>query len=70
MANPVPTKVFLQPAKAAAMCTVPRAETHPRPLIPPFLRVQNLSSKRIAPIDKLNMQPKLPHDEYTRHQWF
>ena len=66
MPKPVPTKAFLQPAKAAAMCTAPRAETHPPPPIPPFLLVQNLSSKRIAPTD--NMRPKL-HDECTRHQW-
>ena len=25
--QPVPTKAFLQPAKAATMCTAPRAET-------------------------------------------
>ena len=31
MPKPVPTKAFLQPAKAAAMCTVSRAETHPHP---------------------------------------
>ena len=43
-----------------------RAETRPPPPIPPFLLVQNLSSKRIAPTD--NMQPKF-HDEYTRQQW-
>ena len=39
--------------------------THPPPPIPPFLLVQNLSSKQIAPTD--NMRPKL-HDEYTRHR--
>ena len=66
MPKPLLTKAFLQPAKAAAMCTAPRAETHPHsPIhIPPLLLVQNLSSKRIAPID--NMRPKL-HDEYTCH---
>ena len=64
MAQPVPTKAFLQPAKAAAMCMAPRAETRPPLPIPPFLLAQNLSSKRIAPTD--NMWPKL-HDEYT--QW-
>ena len=47
MAQPVPTKAFLQPAKAAAMCTALRAETRPPPPIPPFLLAQNLSSKRI-----------------------
>ena len=31
---------FLQPAKAAAMCTAPRAETRPPPPIPPFLLAQ------------------------------
>ena len=36
MAQPVPTKAFLQPAKAAAMCTAPRAETLPPPPITPF----------------------------------
>ena len=66
MTNPVTTKPFLQPAKAAAMCTVSRAEIHPSPPIKPFLLAQNLSSKRVAPTD--NMQPKF-QDEYTRHQW-
>ena len=66
MPNPVPTKAFLQPAKAAAMCMVPRAETRPPCPIPPILLAQNLSSKRIVPTD--NMRPKL-HDKYTRHQW-
>ena len=66
MAKPVPSKAFLQPAKAATMCTAPRAETRPPPPIPPFLLAQNLSSKRIVPTD--NMWPKL-HDEYTHHQW-
>ena len=63
MAKPVPTKAFLQPAKAAAMCMAPRAETHTPPPIPPFLLVQNLPSKRIAPTD--NMWPKL-QDKYTQ----
>ena len=61
MLKPVPTKAFLQPAKAAAMYTALRAETHPPPPTPPFFLAQNLSSKRIAPTD--NMRPKL-HDEY------
>ena len=60
IAKPVPTKGFLQPAKAAAMFMAPHAETRP-PL--PFLLV---SLKPIAPTD--NMRPKL-HDEYTHHQW-
>ena len=66
MHKPVPTKAFLQPAKAAAMCTAFHAETRPPPPIPPFLLAQNLSSKRITPTD--NMWPKL-HDKYTHHQW-
>ena len=56
MFQPVLTKAFQQPANAAAMCTAPRAETRPPPPILPFLQVQNLSSKRIAPTD--NMWPK------------
>ena len=64
--KPVPTKAFLQPAKAAAMCTAPRAETHLPPPIPPFWLAQNLSSKWIAPTD--NMRLKL-HNEYICHQW-
>ena len=65
MAKPVLTKAFLQPAKTAAMCMV--GDDYARPLlpIPPFLLVQNLSSKWIAPTD--NMWSKL-HHEYTRHQ--
>ena len=66
MIKPVLTKAFLQPAKAAAMCTALCAETCPPPPIPPFLLAQNLSSKRIAPTD--NMRSKL-HDEYTHYQW-
>ena len=63
MVKPVPTKAFLQPAKAATMCTAARGEpTH----LPLSRLAQNLSSKWIAPTD--NMRPKL-HDEYTRHQW-
>ena len=45
MVQPVMTKAFLQPAKAAAMCTAPHAETRPLPPIPPVSLVQNLSSK-------------------------
>ena len=63
---PKPVKAFLQPAKAAAMCTASHVETRPPPPIPPFLLAQNLPSKRIAPTD--NMQPKL-HEKYTRRQW-
>ena len=40
MVKPVLTKAFLQPAKAATMCTAPRAETRPPPPIPPILIVQ------------------------------
>ena len=61
MAQPVPTKAFLQLAKTAAMCQA----CHESPPIPPFLLAQNLSSKRIVPTD--NMRPKL-HDEYTCHE--
>jgi len=55
MVQSVPTKAVLHPAKAAAMCT---CDDYARPLpsIPPFLLVENLSSKRIVPTD--NMQPK------------
>ena len=49
----VPTKAFLQPAKAAAMCTATHAGTRPPPPIPSFLLVQNLSSKQIAPTDNM-----------------
>ena len=66
MAKPLPTKAFLQPAKATAMCTAPHAETRPPPPILSFLLAQNLSSKRTPLTD--NMRSKL-HDEYTRHQW-
>ena len=66
MVQPVPTKAFLQPAKAAAMCMALSTETRPPPPIPPFLLAQKLSSTWIAPTD--NLRPKL-HDEYTRHQW-
>ena len=66
MAKPVPTKAFLQPAKAVAMCMAARGESTHLPLSHLFLLAQNLSSKQIVPTD--NMRPKL-HDEYTRHQW-
>ena len=66
MVQPVPTKAFLQPATAAAMCTVPCAETCPPLPIPPFLLVQNLSSKRIAPTDKMRLKSD---DAIWRHQW-
>ena len=66
MVQLVPTKAFLQPAKAAAMCTAPWAETCPPPPILPFLLAQNLSSKRIAPTD--NMRPK-SDDAIWHHRW-
>ena len=66
MAKSVPTKAFLQPAKAATMCTAAWGEPTHLPLSRLFLLAQNLSSKWIAPTD--NMWPKL-HNEYTRHQW-
>ena len=66
MPKPVPSKAFLQPAKAAAMCMTPHAEIRPPPPITPFLLVQNLSSKQIEPTD--NEWPKL-YDEYIHHQW-
>ena len=40
MVQLVLTKAFLQPAKAAAMCTASRAETRQAPLMPPFLLAQ------------------------------
>ena len=63
MVQPVPTKAFVQPIKAAAMCTALHAETRPPPYIVPFLLAQNLSSKRIAPTDY--MRPK--SDDVRRH---
>ena len=57
-------KAVLQPAKAAAMCAAPCAQTHPPPPIPLLLLAQNLSSKQIAPID--NMRPK-SDDAKWRH---
>ena len=57
---------FLQPAATAAMHCHPEGCTHPPPLVPPFLLVQNLSSKQIVPTD--NMQPK-SDDAKKRHWW-
>ena len=62
MAQLVLTKAFLQPAKIAAMYCHPEGDIHPSPPILPFLLVQNLFSKWIAPTD--NNWPKL-HDEYV-----
>ena len=67
MVQPMPTiRCFYrqprQPPCARHVMTLP---THPP--YPILLLVQNLSSKRIAPTDK--MQPKL-HEEYIPHMWF
>ena len=40
MVQPVPTKAFLQQAKAAAMCMASRTKTHQPPPMPPFLLAQ------------------------------
>ena len=41
---------FLQPAKAAVICTAPRAETCPPPPIPSFLLAQKpIFKKQIVP---------------------
>ena len=53
MAHPALTKAFLQPAATATMHCQAEWCTHPPP---PFLLVQNLSSKRIVPTD--NMRSK------------
>ena len=50
------TRAFLQPAATATIHCQPEGCTQPPPPIPPFLLVQNVSSKWIAPTD--NMQPK------------
>ena len=59
MVRPMPTKAFLQLAKAAArwdrgMWVGCCAETRPRPPIPPFLLAQYPSSKWIAPTDNVH----------------
>jgi len=59
--HPAPTRAFLQPAATTAMHCHPEGDTHPPLPIPPFLLVQNLFSKEIAPTD--NMQPNL--DEHS-----
>ena len=53
MVQPVPIKAILHPAKAADMRTTPYASDSPPPPIPPFLLVQNLSSKWIVPTDNM-----------------
>ena len=60
------TKAILQPTKAAAMCTIPCAETHPPLPTPPFLLAQNVPSKLIASTD--DMQSK-SDDVKGRHWW-
>ena len=58
------TRAFLQPAATAAMhCHTPGDTRLPLP-VPPFLLVQNLSSKWIAPND--NIQPNF-NDDYSCH---
>ena len=63
MSHPALTRAFLQLTATAAMHCHSESCTHPPP---PFLLVQNPSSKRIAPTD--NMQPK-SDDAEKRHQW-
>ena len=48
-----PASAILHPAKAAAMRTTPYASDSPPPPTPPFLLVQNLSSKWIGPTDNM-----------------
>ena len=60
MGKPVLTKAFLQPAKGAAKCTAPNAETRPPPL-------QNLSPKQIAPTD--NMGPGATSERWRKILW-
>ena len=50
MAQLLPTKAFLQPAKTAAMCMASPDYAHPPP---PILLMQNLSWKWIAPTDNM-----------------
>ena len=64
MAHLALTRAFLQPAATATMHCHPPGDTHPPPLVPPFLLAQNLSSKRIAPTD--NMRPNFD-DACSRH---
>ena len=53
-------------AKAATMCTACLEYAYQHSHIPPFLLMQNLSSKRIAPTD--NMRPE--SDDTKRHHWW
>ena len=59
------TKAFLWPAKAAAMCMAPHAETRPPPPIPPFLQAQNLSSKWIVPTDNMWLKLKVKVSKFV-----
>ena len=57
--QPVPTRAFLQPAKAATMCTACCDYACPPPPIPSYLVVQNLSLKWILPTDnKVKLRQK------------
>ena len=51
MAQPVPTKAFLQSDKTAAMCMACHDYACPPPPISSFLLAQNLSSKQIVQTD-------------------
>ena len=53
MAHPAFTKACLKAAATAVMHCQPEWCTHPPPPIPPFLLVQNLYLKRIAPPDNM-----------------
>ena len=59
-----PRFFYSQPASVTAICMAPCAETRPLPPIPPFLLVQNLSLKQIAPSD--NWRPSCMT---STHQW-
>ena len=67
MVQPVPIKVILQSAKAAALCTACLEYARPPPSIPLFLLAQNLPSNGIVPID--NVQPKSQMTHKWHHQW-
>ena len=62
MAHLALTRAILQPAATAATAATAamHCDTHPPPLVPPFLLAQNLSSKWIAPTD--NMRPNFDDD--------
>ena len=50
---PAFTKACLKAAATATMHCQPEWCNHPPPLVPPFLLVQNLYLKRIAPTDNM-----------------